>query len=56
MIAFVLLQVPPVTSLLSVWSAPAHIDDAPVIVPALGNGLTVTIRVAIALQQLLVTV
>ena len=36
--------------------APAHKVGVPVIVPALGIGLTVTIVVALVLPQLLVTV
>ena len=51
-----LLHTPPDTLLLSDVVLPIQAVAEPVIVPALGNGLTVTIRVAIALPQLLVTV
>jgi len=40
----------------SVTVVPAHIGDVPLIAPAMGNGLTVIVRVAFAVPQLLVTV
>lgn len=48
----VLLQVPPGTLALSETVAPEHTDVGPVMVPALGNGFTVTGRVAVADPQL----
>jgi hypothetical protein len=53
--ALEVLQVPPVTVLLNVVDAPVHTVVVPVIVPAKGNGLTVTAAVATAEPQLLVT-
>ena len=50
------LQVPPVATSLNVVVDPAQTVVVPVIVPAIGNGLTVTVVVATAVPQLLVTV
>lgn len=55
-VAFAALQVPPVTVLDIVMVAPAHTNDAPLIVPAFGNAVTVTTLVATAEPQALVTV
>ena len=49
------LQVPPVTASLSEVLAPAHMLAEPVMVPATGNGFTVTTLVATAVPQLLDT-
>ncbi len=51
-----LLHAPPVVALLSVVVLPAHTLAVPVILPALGNALTVTTLVVLALPQLLLTV
>ena len=51
----VLLQAPPDAPSVNVVVDPAHTFKIPVIVPATGNGLTVTIAVAAAVQQPLVT-
>jgi hypothetical protein len=50
------LQVPPLAKLLNEVVLPAQIVAVPVIVPASGSGLTVTICVATAVPQLFVTV
>ena len=52
----VLLQVPPVAPSVSGVLLPAHTDDAPDMVPATGNGLTVNVCVAAAVPQPFVTV
>ena len=52
----VLLQVPPVVASLNPVVAPAQTVAVPVMVPADGNGLTVTTLVAAAVPQPLVTV
>jgi hypothetical protein len=49
------LHTPPEVALPSVMFAPAHTDDAPVMVPAFGSGFTVIDLVADTLPQLLVT-
>ena len=46
------LQEPPVTASVSAIVDPPHTDAAPDIVPALTVGLTVTMRVAVAVPQL----
>ena len=46
-----LLQVPPAILLLSMMVAPAHTVEAPLIVPALGTGSTVTVADAVADPQ-----
>jgi hypothetical protein len=51
-----LLHEPPVTVLDSDMVPPAHMDDEPVIVPALGDVFTVITRAAPITPQLLVTV
>ena len=51
-----LAHVPPVAVVVSAVVAPTHTVAAPVIVPALGSGSTVTACVAVAVPQLLVTV
>jgi hypothetical protein len=51
-----LLHAPPVVALLSVVALPAVTVAVPVIIPAVGNALTVTTLVVLALPQLLVTV
>ena len=50
------LQVPPVTASFNVVAEPAQTVVVPVMVPATGNGLTVTVVVATAVPQLLVIV
>jgi hypothetical protein len=50
------LQVPPLAELLNEVVLPAQTVAVPVIAPALGSGLTVTICVATAVPQLFVTV
>ena len=50
-----LLHTPPVVVLLNVIVAVAQTIAVPVIVPATGNGLTVTFTVVVAVPQLLVT-
>ena len=52
----VLLQVPPVTESVSVVVVPAQSDDAPVIAPATGAVVTVTVAVATVVPQVPVTV
>ena len=54
--ALLLLQVPPDVAFESVVVPPTHTVLVPVIVPADGEGLTVTDCVAVAVPQLLVTV
>ena len=49
-----LLHIPPVALLPKEVMAPAHTTGLPVIVPAWGNGFTVTIMVSVAVPQLLV--
>lgn len=51
-----LLQVPPVTALINVLDEPGHTVVEPVMVPADGVVITVTVAVVPALPQLLVTV
>ena len=51
----VLLHVPPVATSVSGVLLAAHTVDAPDMVPASGNGLTVNVCVAAAVPQLLVT-
>ena len=50
------LQVPPAAASVSAVVEPAHTVAVPVIAPAVGNGLTVTVAVAAAVPQPLVTV
>lgn len=50
------LQIPPVTASLSAVVAPGQTVAVPVIVPAFVEGLTVTIFVAAAVPQLVLTV
>jgi hypothetical protein len=50
------LQVPPAAASVSDVVDPAHTVAVPVIVPAFGNGSTVTVAVAAAVPQPLVTV
>ena len=50
------LHTPPPAALLKVVVLVGHTVNMPVIVPALGDGLTVTTLVAAAVPQLLVTV
>ncbi len=52
----VLLHTPPVIASFSVVVLPVFTDAVPVIVPALGNGFTVTIAVAATFPHPLVTV
>ena len=51
-----LLHAPPAAASVKAVCAPAQTTGVPVIVPAFGSGLTVTICVAAAVPQLLVTV
>ena len=53
--ALLLVQTPPGAASVKVIAEPAHTLDKPVIVPAAGNGLTVTNFVATAVLQTLVT-
>ncbi len=55
MLVALLLHVPPVVTLLKVMGVPIHTLAAPVMVPAVANAFTVTICVAVAVPQLLVT-
>ena len=55
-VVVVLLQAPPVVASLNPVVDPAQTVAVPVIVPADGNGLTVTTLVAAAVPQPLVTV
>ena len=50
------LQLPPVMASVRDMVAPAHTAPGPVMVPALGAGLTVTDAVVVAVPQLLVMV
>lgn len=50
-----LVHAPPLTASVNVDVAPAQMVDAPVTVPADGNGLTVIAFVALTVPQLLVT-
>jgi alpha-D-ribose 1-methylphosphonate 5-triphosphate synthase subunit PhnH len=50
------LHIPPPEPSVTLIIDPAHTLKGPVIVPASGNGLTVTTVVALALPQLTVTV
>ena len=52
---FEALQTPPADGSDRAMLLPAHTDDEPAIVPAMGSGLTVTNCVAVAVPQLLVT-
>lgn len=54
--ALLLLQVPPLTASVNVMVEPAHTDDGPLIAPAVGAAVIVTVVVAVAVPQLLVTV
>ena len=49
------VQVPPVAVLVSVNDAPGQSGVAPLMVPASGIAFTVTLAVAVAVPQLLVT-
>ena len=51
-----LLHAPPAAALVKAVLAPAQTTGVPVMVPALGNVLTVTTRIAAAVPQLLVAV
>ena len=51
-----LLQVPPAILLLSIMVVPTHTEEAPLMVPAFGIGLTVMFADAVADPQTLVTV
>ena len=53
--SLLLVQVPPPVALLNVIDDPTQTDVKPVIVPATGNGLTVTICVSTVVPQLFVT-
>ena len=53
---FALLQTPPPAASVSAVVAPTQTVSVPVMVPALGNGLTVTTCVAAAAPHVLVTV
>lgn len=46
-----LLHTPPVVASVNDVVAPAHTVDAPVIIPAMGNGLMLTVAVATAIPQ-----
>ena len=50
--ALLLVQAPPLTPLVSVILDPTQTLEAPVILPALGSGLTVTIRVVVPAPKL----
>jgi hypothetical protein len=50
------LHAPPVTALLNVVVLPTQTDEVPVMLPASGKGFTVTVLVAMAEPQLLLTV
>ena len=54
--ALLLLHVPPLTASLKVVVVPVQTDVTPVMVPADGNGLIMTVVVADTLPQLPVTV
>ena len=54
-LVLLLPHTPPLIALLNVVDEPTHSDVAPVIVPATGNGLTVTICVSTAVPQPFVT-
>ena len=49
------LHEPPLPDVLNVVFEPAHTDDEPLMVPALGNGLTVTACEAVLVPQVPVT-
>lgn len=51
-----LLQVPPAILLLSIMVEPTQTEEAPLMVPAFGTGLTVMFADAVADPQTLVTV
>jgi len=51
-----LLHAPPVMASAKVVVSPWHTDEVPVMAPAAGSGLTVTIKVATAVPQPLATV
>ena len=55
-VALLLLHTPPAAASLSVITDPAHTPEGPVMVPALGEELTVTNVVAAAVPQPLLTV
>lgn len=50
-----LVHVPPETLLLRLIVEPTHTEEAPLIVPALGTGFTVTVAEAVAEPQILET-
>jgi hypothetical protein len=50
------LQIPPGAASVRVVEEPAQALDAPVMLPETGNGLTVTVAMATAMPQVLVTV
>lgn len=54
-VLLLLLQVPPLTVEVSVAGVPVHTLDGPLMVPAVAPALTVTVVVATAVPQLLVT-
>lgn len=56
MAGLLLAHVPPLVVSVRVLPVPLHMVKEPVIVPALGGLLTVTVAVAVAVPQLLVTV
>jgi uncharacterized MnhB-related membrane protein len=56
MVGALLVQEPPETVLPSVIDELTHTEEAPVIVPAFGNGLIVIFFVTLAVPQLFVTV
>ena len=56
MLVGLLLHTPPLTASVSVMVAVGHTVNVPMIVPAVGNGSTVTTAVAATVPQLLVTV
>ena len=54
-LALPVLHEPPKVPSVKVMIEPIHTLELPEMVPALGNGLTVTVEVAVAVPQLLVT-
>ena len=55
-VVLLLLQIPPLMVGASVVVAPGHTVVVPVITPAVGAGLTVTVAVVNAVPQLVITV
>jgi hypothetical protein len=54
--ALLALQAPPVATSVNVIDEPTHTPEGPVMLPAFGNALTVTVFVAVAVPHPLVTV